>query len=132
MKKHVIFYAEDDSDDLELMQETVKKLEPQHELVAAADGHEAVVKLQKLRESGDWPCVIILDGNMPKLNGEETVEMIKDYLASNRTPVCIFSTSPPERYSEIADKYGVQVYRKPTSLNELHATIRKLLNHCQK
>jgi CheY-like chemotaxis protein len=129
-KTPIVFYAEDDTDDIELMQEMINHLRPEHKLVIAADGEDAVEKLKDLHANNNDPCVIILDGNMPKLTGEETVERIKESIGIRDVPVCIFSTSPADRFAQVAAKFQVKVYQKPASLKQLNKTVKELLNHC--
>ena len=130
-RKQIIFYADYDPDDLELMSDAMQKFEPSLSLIHANDGSEAFRKLQDLCNRGEYPCVIILDGNMPKLSGEETIEKIKSELDIDDIPLCIFSTSPTEKYSGLALKYQVKVYRKPSSISGLHEAIRSLIAHCK-
>ena len=77
MKKYTILWADDDVDDLLLFREVLEELTQSFDVVEAANGKEALAYLQKAKAASLLPCLIILDINMPVLNGKETLVAIK-------------------------------------------------------
>ena len=69
VSKRIILYAEDDLDDFESAKEIVDQLSDRHLLVNAKNGAEAVAYLEQ--HSSRLPCMVILDLNMPVMNGKE-------------------------------------------------------------
>jgi CheY-like chemotaxis protein len=126
----VILYADDDEDDKLLMKEAVDELEPNYILIMVDNGQMAVEKLEELTDKQMLPCMIALDGNMPVMTGKEAVEQIRNNPYWNNIPICIFSTSASQWFDDIADKYGVKVYRKPTSIKGYTKVVRELLDQC--
>src|SRR4051812_41478601 len=110
--KSLVLYADDDDDDRLFMEEAITRLNDGFRLVEVKDGKEAIEKLQQLNEDNKTPCLIILDGNMPILNGEEALEIIRNEKKWDSIPICIFSTSPRARFSTLVEKYDVKVYSK--------------------
>lgn len=128
----IILYADDDDDDRCLMREAVEKLGGEFQIIEASNGQQAIDKLNQLFQTGQRPCVIILDGNMPILNGSEAVEKISESKHWSGIPICIFSTSPKERFETLAARYPIEVYTKPSSVVAYMDTIEQLLSHCNR
>ena len=118
-RNHIILLVEDNADDVELTQRAFKKSNILNELVVVSDGQEA---LDYLFGAGDcagrkpvvMPHVVLLDLNLPRLNG---LEVLRRMRADDRTkllPVVILTTSSEE--ADILGGYsgGANSYiRKP-------------------
>jgi len=86
-----ILLVEDDTVDVMTVKRALKDLQVTSELVPARDGEEA---LAYLRDDGNArPCVILLDLNMPKMNGTEFMQIVKADEALRRIPVIVLTTS---------------------------------------
>ena len=64
----VILLAEDDPDDQELIRIAFSEVEGNYQLQVVNDGKEA---LEYLKAAAQLPCLIVLDYNMPELNGAQ-------------------------------------------------------------
>jgi two-component system, chemotaxis family, response regulator Rcp1 len=74
------------------------------ELAIATDGQQALDFLfAEERENDPLPALILLDWNLPKVNGREVLQRIKDHQKLRRIPVLVFSSSQAER--DIRDAY---------------------------
>ena len=92
MSKLKILMADDEEDVLKIMSKKI--LSQGYAVVTAKDGEEAWEKIQ--RES---PDMVLLDLNMPKLNGFEVLKAMRDHPPQDKwQPVIIISTR-----SELAD-----------------------------
>jgi len=69
LPSQTILCADDDPDDRELICETITRLHPTYRVVHAKDGWEAFTWLQQASTTGSLPCLVILDINMPKMDG---------------------------------------------------------------
>src|SRR3569833_283526 len=96
MQKNTILWADDDADDLMLMKEILIKNNRNYEIVEVRNGKEALDFLQKSKETAHLPCLIILDINMPILDGKETLSILKKEEAYKSIPVVVFTTSNSE------------------------------------
>ncbi|HSU51010.1 MAG TPA: response regulator, partial [Segetibacter sp.] len=109
--KHIIL-ADDDTDDIELFQSAAKECNENIEIVTAKDG----IKLIELLEKEERIDVIILDLNMPKMNGYECVKTIRQNKKYNTIPIMIFSTSSAKEDIEYCFETGAEFYVvKPAS-----------------
>ena len=76
-QKNIVLYADDDTDDLELVQEAFSLYANNVEVVTASDGSQVVSYLQDLNEEEPTPCLIILDINMPGVDGTEILAYLR-------------------------------------------------------
>lgn len=121
-----IFYADDDHDDCNFFEQLVKKINPVATVHLASNGEEM---MSKLAESFSVPDLIVLDLNMPFMNGFECLRKIKNDRQYSAVPVIIFSTSNNEddiakALQQKADKYMV----KPSNVGELFKTVRQMID----
>lgn len=87
-----ILIAEDDLDDRELIQEAFVHYLPSYRLEFYGDGDDLLVYVNSL-VADLLPKLIILDLNMPRMGGIETLRELKLNAEINKVPVVIFSTS---------------------------------------
>lgn len=106
----VILLADDDEDDCLLCREALQESRLRNELRFVHDGVEL---LQYLRREGEYtdpkaaprPGVILLDLNMPRMDGREALEEIKADPELRRIPVVVMTTSREEE--DILRSYDV-------------------------
>ena len=130
MKKNTILWADDDVDDLQMMREILVKNKRDFSVVEVENGKEAMDFLEKARTQTELPCLIILDINMPILDGKETLSILKKTEAYKTIPVVIFTTSASEVDKLFCKRYGTEMITKPPSYRKLEDTIVKLLDYC--
>ncbi len=91
MQKDYILYLEDDEIDAIKFSSTLKNLDFRQEVVIKENGEEGLAWLNANR---NWlPNFIVLDLNMPKMNGIEFLESIKQDPLFHKIPVIVFTTS---------------------------------------
>jgi len=86
--------------------------------------------LQKVKHEGELPCLVLLDINMPRMNGKQTLAAIKADPQLQELNVVMFTTSAAPRDRLFCEDYGVKMITKPTTDHELHSLIEPLLNKC--
>ena len=129
ISKHTILYAEDDEDDLFM----VKKCFEAHdhiEILHAENGQGALDLLHNLWSTGTKPCLIILDINMPVLDGRETLVKIKGDNELKDIPVVLFSTSSSQSDQLFAKNWGVELFTKPLTYSDLQDIARLFVDRC--
>ena len=90
-----ILLVEDDDVDVMTVERALKDLNIKNQLVNKADGEEA---LEYLRTNGNKkPCIILLDLNMPKMNGIEFLKFVKADKSLKKIPVVVLTTSSQQR-----------------------------------
>lgn len=117
-----IFYVDDDLDDRELVSEVLKEIDPTISCVTACDGRDA---LDTLAAKDLVPDFILLDINMPKMNGRKCLEELKKDARYSNIPVIMYSTTRDPREINSYFQLGAHSFlRKPTSYQQLYATMR--------
>lgn len=109
MRKNTILLVEDDELDVISVERSLRKLDIQFELHTAYNGKEA---LTMLTQSGNkiTPDVILLDLNMPKMNGIEFLKVIRKDDALKNIKVFIMTTSAEIIDRNITEQLGVSGY----------------------
>lgn len=128
-QKNTILWADDDADDLLLMKEILLKNDRNYNIVEVRNGKEALDFLQQSKETG-LPSLIILDINMPILDGKETLSILKRTEEYKSIPVVVFTTSNSELDKLFCKKHQVEMITKPPHYKSLEKAVLKLLNFC--
>jgi CheY-like chemotaxis protein len=125
-----ILHIDDDPDDQQLFRSAILKINAHSEIVVAENGAEGIEYLLRMKEQQNLPCIIVLDINMPKVNGRETCLAIKkdDVLAA--IPLIIFSTSNSVLDRLFFENKDVSYITKPTDFNHIVEVANALLDKC--
>ncbi len=90
-----ILLVEDDQVDVMTVKRALRDLHVINPLDLTSNGEEALEYLNN--NPGERPCVILLDLNMPKMNGIEFLKIIKQDKALKIIPVVVLTTSKNEQ-----------------------------------
>jgi CheY-like chemotaxis protein len=109
MKKPTILLVEDDELDIISVERSLRKLESEYMLHTAYNGIEA---LRILRDPavGLVPDVILLDINMPRMNGIEFLKVIREDENLKKLKVFIMTTSSEANDRFEAEQLGISGY----------------------
>ena len=120
-----ILLIEDDMIEVMKLNRTISKLELPHKIIEANNGEEALLFLQKKDE---LPDIILLDLNMPKLNGIEFLSILKKDEILRYIPTVILTTSNNQRDLLECYKIGIAGYvLKPLKYEDYVKKIQSLL-----
>lgn len=126
-----ILVAEDDETDQELIEQAVREVCTKSALQFVANGKELVELLETLPEDQS-PSLIILDYNMPLLNGLETLRALKANERYSDIPKVIYSTSFYKKYEEDCLAENACAYiKKGITMNEMKENISEMLKYCR-
>jgi len=119
-----ILIIEDSEDDFEATKRAFGKTNLKNPIVRAASGEEA---LKYLESAGTLPGIILLDLNMPGMDGRKVLEIIKNHPRLTRIPVVILTTSTDERDVVSCYESGANTYiQKPVNFDGLITAIQEL------
>jgi len=130
-----ILLAEDNEGDVFLVRRALEKRGLTHELVVAHNGEEAMNWL--VDHSGEThrdaaPDLILLDLNLPRVDGGQLLSHIRKSDSFSRTPVIVLTSSDSPKDRQMAMELGANLYfRKPTDLSsfmDLGRVIEETLN----
>jgi CheY-like chemotaxis protein len=125
----IILHVDDDADDRFLVDDALKSIDPNIILHQVHNGKKALEFLNQAKLLNDLPCLIILDMNMPVMNGYDTFKAIKNDAALSRLPIVLFTTSINNKEAYHWEKENVRMIIKPASFNEFIERIKTILAH---
>jgi CheY-like chemotaxis protein len=127
VRPYHILLVEDDAADAMLVEEALLDGAENRSLVQVSDG---VAALEHLRDPAQTrPDLIVLDLNMPRMNGNEVLKILKEDKDLKAIPVVILTTSAAREdistaYATHASAYVV----KPVNLDEFIGAVRNIDN----
>jgi two-component system, response regulator len=127
----LLLCVEDDEDDCAWIEEASAELDPRLVFVAKPNGKEALMFLHRQKEQNFLPCLILLDLNMPGMDGKQTLQEIKKVPDFKKIPVVVFTTSSSKKDQLFCEQYGAEMITKPDQAKELKKTIQHIvLSRC--
>ena len=127
IKYKKILLVDDDIDDRLIFEEILREMDDDSLLVYAENGLEMVALLDKTKEE-DLPDMIILDQNMPKMTGKESLVFLKESRRYQAIPTIIYSTYQVEDFYRECLLLGAQdVVAKPDSLQAYREMMEQFL-----
>jgi two-component system response regulator len=121
-KDKEILLVEDNPDDVELTLRAFRRNNVRNTIRVVSDGRAAVDYLfggDGAKSPPSLPAVILLDINMPQMNGLEVLERIRGNERTRRVPVVVLTSSVEERDLLAAYNTGANSYvRKPVDFSE--------------
>jgi CheY-like chemotaxis protein len=123
-----ILLAEDDIDDQELLAEAFSEIDPAIQLDSFSTGKKFLNHLEKLPDS-EIPNMIILDYNIPEINGAEILEKLESDKRYQHVIKLVWSTSNSSLYENSCLSLGAKAYLvKPSNITALMDLAKKMLS----
>jgi len=124
-----ILLVEDNPGDVRLTEEALKESKIAVNMRVASDGIMALAMLHREGEYADQPTpdLILLDLNMPRMDGREVLRQIKSDEQLKHIPVVILTTSEAEK--DIVQAYGLHAncyITKPVELDEFIEIVKSI------
>lgn len=132
MKSKVILLVEDNPDDELLTLRALRKNNIANKIVVAHDGVEALDFLLGAgayanRDTREQPQVVLLDLNLPRLNGHEVLQRMRADPRTRRVPVVVLTSSKEQEGMVAAYDQGANSYvRKPVEFEKFVEAVRQL------
>ena len=127
-----ILLADDDVEDRYILQDAMQSLNAGDIMLFADNGVQVFDFLEKNFDGSMNLCLIVLDLNMPKMNGTQTLGKLKTDERFKHIPVIIYSTSINPFEKKNCLDLGAHAYiTKPISLKESMETAQLFLQFCQ-
>ncbi|GMT41945.1 MAG: two-component system response regulator [bacterium] len=131
-KPAVILLAEDNPADQEITRRALEDAKVKNDLHVVGDGVEAMEYLRRQGKYSDSassprPDLLLLDINMPKMDGKQVLEKIKGDEELRTIPVVMLTTSSHERDVIKSYHLGVNAYiLKPVDIGQFVAVLKNL------
>jgi len=132
MSVNKILIVEDDIDDRELLDDAMKQANPSVNLIFAENGLDALKYLEQIKENpAQLPCLIVLDLNMPFIDGIETFRRIQEHVTFKEVPIIIFTSSMNPADRDFFESLGVRFMTKPDHFDVFHDAVSQMLHTCK-
>lgn len=122
-----VLLAEDDPDDRFLIVRALQRVRPQLRVTAVADGVELLAHLRGC-VLDQLPQLLLLDLNMPRMDGREVLAHLRADPRLSRIPVVVLSTSvEPEDRARVRAAHAADFLSKPDEFSAMVSLLRSLL-----
>ena len=127
-----ILLIEDNEDDVFLTKLAAQKLDTDANLLIINNGQSAIQVLKEITSNKHkLPDLVLLDINLPALNGIEVLQYINEEKDLSSVQVVVFTSSDSLSDMECCYKHGAKLYmRKPNNINDFKETIKYMINYC--
>lgn len=131
-KDQIILLVEDNDDDAELTERAFREAKVGNTVLRMRDGVEALDYLfargkHAARDVTDTPAMVLLDLNLPRVNGLEVLAALRSHERTRQLPVVILTSSAEDKdrltaYEQHANSY----VKKPVDYDQFVAAARQL------
>jgi CheY-like chemotaxis protein len=125
-----ILHIDDDPDDREMLSEALHDLNTSVTLVGKENGLAGLEYLWEVRSQGKLPCLVVLDINMPFMDGRQTLAKIRESSSLNRLQVLVYTSSNSPHDQAYFTERGVPFITKPATLSKLGIIAEKIIAYC--
>ena len=124
-KKRIVLYADDDIDDKNWVKEACKTLNSSLQIEFVETGRCVLEYLHK-SDGVDLPSLIVLDLNMPELDGRQTLKALKSNPVYKDIPVVIVTTSSSNIDKDVCKNLGASLFLiKPNNYDDWQKIINQ-------
>jgi len=129
MKAWTVLVAEDNENDVLILQHAFSRIKSDVSLIFVKDGEEAIHYLSgrdgfKDRDQYPFPDALLLDLKMPKIDGFSVLQWLRDHPPMHRLRVLVFSSSGYHSDIDRAYDLGASSFiQKPTALDDMAAIV---------
>ncbi|MFS4417803.1 response regulator [Maribacter sp. 2307ULW6-5] len=122
-----VLLIEDDNIEIMKLERTISKMAAKHHIISSKNGEEA---LAFLRSAEDLPDIILLDLNMPRMNGIEFLSVLKSDNVLRFLPTIILTTSENRSDLHKCFELGIAGYIiKPLKYEDYESKLNKVLDY---
>ena len=124
-----ILLGEDDIDDQEILEEIFSTVDSNCSLQFFNNGKKVLSHLESSKDN--LPCLIVLDFNMPELNGADILKILSQDQRYHKIPKIIWSTSDAPVFRSMCLELGASDYLvKPSKITALQNMVKHMLTYC--
>lgn len=125
-----ILCVDDDEDDLLFVKEAIQSQDHQFNIMAANSGQEAITYLKDCLDREELPCLVIMDINMPGMDGKQAIKKIREISQLQQVPIAVFTTSSQLSDQKYFEGSGIHFFTKPFDYKVFKNKIIEVLAFC--
>jgi DNA-binding response OmpR family regulator len=125
MKKIRMLLVEDDSDDVQLLQEAMRENNVDFEMKVIMEGDKV---MPYLNTAENLPDIIVMDFNLPKIHGKEVLVSIRATAAFSSIPLIVLTTSASPHDIQFAQQNGADKFiTKPSTIHGFNSAVQTIV-----
>ena len=128
MPPKTLLIVDDDEDDIFMIRSILKEITQEYTIEEAHNGRDALKFLQTSKATNQLPNLVIMDINMPIMDGKEALALIRGEDGYKELPLVVFTTSNNKIDKLFCERYNVEMLTKPPTFTELQEAVKRLLN----
>jgi CheY-like chemotaxis protein len=128
--KRIVLYADNDVDDLDFVREAFLQHAKDTELITFESAVQLLRYICDQPANAPSPCLIILDVNMPQMNGRDALKIIRKMDQYHNVPIILFTTSSSPHDEFFADCYNAGFVTKPLNESQMQLIVEKFRDYC--
>lgn len=125
----IILHVDDDQDDRFLVSSAIHSIDRSIQILEAENGLQAIELLKEAYIERQLPALIILDFNMPLMNGMETYKEIRKHPEFSSIAVALLTTFRNKSEDDYWGSENVATFTKPATYAGLQKSIRNILSN---
>jgi len=127
LQEVTILLAEDDPGQARLIERNLRRSGITNQIAKVSDGEQVLDYLSKREAGTDASVLLVLDLNMPVLDGYQVLERMRSEHRTKHVPVIVLTTTDDEREVARCYELGCNVYiTKPVDYRDFSQAIRRL------
>lgn len=128
MQKHkLVVHIDDDVEDGQMVKDAIRDYDSNIAYLQFQEGKKALNYLNDTIDSGTMPMLVLLDMNMPGMDGRMILQNLKSNAKLAPVPVVLYTTSSSHLDKHFAKTHSVEFITKPDTMNEIREVIHKLI-----
>jgi CheY-like chemotaxis protein len=131
LKRQIVLCVDDDPDDQMMVLDAILEIDSSIRVASALNGLEALSFLEGAKQRDEIPCLVIMDINMPLMDGKQALTLIKKDNVLQSIPVVLFTTSSATLDKSFAQHHSVEFLTKPINQQSLFTMVKRMLSHCK-
>jgi CheY-like chemotaxis protein len=126
-----ILLVDDDEDDTFMLIRALQTMGSTYGIQIVENGAEALVRLKEMKKEGKLPSLIVMDINMPKMDGKQTIVALQQNEDFAAVPIVILSTSSSAVDKLFFQRKNVKMISKPFDFEIFNKVALQLLSYCR-
>lgn len=127
MKKPLdILLIEDDIDDVDLLKDALNEIKVPYHIEVIMEGDKVHSYLENVET---LPEIIVMDLNLPKIDGKEILLELKSSFHLLEIPIVVLTTSSSQEDIDYCNRMGIRKFiTKPATMEGWNSTIHSIIN----
>jgi CheY-like chemotaxis protein len=125
-----ILLVDDDEDDTSILSNALQQVGSTYDIQIVRNGTQALIRLNEMKKEGLLPSLIVVDINMPKMDGKQTIIALQQDKDLSDVPIVVLSTSTNSIDKLFFQRKNIEMISKPFEFQIFNKVASQLLSYC--